>query len=106
MARDDLLLQAIPAKRRDEVLRVLRSVVRQVPSPYDAPIATTLAWFAYAAGDGTLANVALSRAFATDPDYSLALLIEASLDRQLPPSALVDVMRGAARDIEARDAAG
>jgi hypothetical protein len=105
-ARDDLLLQAVPPRHRDDVLRVLRAVVRQVPAPYDAPLATVLAWFAYAAGDGTLANIALDRALDTDPGYSLALLIETSLDRQLPPSVLEGVVRGAARDIAARDAAG
>jgi hypothetical protein len=65
-----------------------------------------LAWFAYAGGDGTLANIALARALRSDPDYSLARLVETSLDHQLPPSVLDEVVRGAARDIEARDAAG
>lgn len=105
-ARDDLLLQAVSPARREEVLRVLRVLVRRVPAPYDAPVATVLAWFAYASGDGTLANIALARALRTDPDYSLARLIETSLDRQLPPSVLEEVVRGAARDIDARDAAG
>ena len=105
-ARDDLLLQVVSPRRREEVLRVLRALVRRVPAPYDAPVATVLAWFAYAAGDGTLANIALDRALRTDPDYSLARLIETSLDRQLPPSVLEEVVRGAAHDIDARDAAG
>ncbi|HWC34633.1 MAG TPA: DUF4192 domain-containing protein [Mycobacteriales bacterium] len=105
-ARDDVLIQAVPPGRRSAILWLLRDAVRRVPPPYDAPLCTALAWFAYADGDGTTANIALDRALQTDPEYSLALLIAASLDRQLPPEALVEVMRGAARDLDARDAAG
>lgn len=105
-ARDELLVQAVPPRRREAILRVLRAAVRRVPPPRDAPICTALAWYAYADGDGTAANIALDRALESDPDYSLALLIAASLDRQLPPAALVEVMKGAARDLDARDAAG
>ncbi|HVS67858.1 MAG TPA: DUF4192 domain-containing protein [Mycobacteriales bacterium] len=105
-ARDALLVQAVPPARRAAILRMLRAAVRRVPPRQDAPLCTALAWFAYADGDGTTANIALDRALDSDPDYSLALLIEASLDRQLPPTALVEVMEGAARDFDARDAAG
>jgi hypothetical protein len=105
-ARDELLLQAVSPQRREVILRLLRVAVRRVPPPRDAPIATALAWFAYADGDGTTANIALDRALRSDPEYSLALLMAASLDRQLPPAALVEVMKGAARDIDTRDAAG
>lgn len=105
-ARDDLLIEAISPRRRDEVLTVLRAVVRRVPSPHDAPVCAVLAWFAYAAGDGTLVNIALDRALGSDPTHSLALLIETSLEQQLPPSMIEEVVRGAARDIAARDAAG
>jgi hypothetical protein len=105
-ARDELLVQAVPPRRRESILRMLRVAVRRVPPPDDAPLCTALAWFAYADGDGTTANIALDRALDSDPDYSLALLIAASLARQLPPEALVEVMKGAARDITSRDAAG
>ena len=105
-ARDELLVQAVPPRRREALLRVLRVAVRCVPPPHDAPLCTALAWFSYADGDGTTANIALDRALDSDPEYSLALLIEASLERQLPPATLVEVMRGAARDLDARDAAG
>ncbi|MGN6473937.1 MAG: DUF4192 domain-containing protein [Mycobacteriales bacterium] len=101
-ARDALLVQAVPPQRRETVLRVLRAAVRRVPPPRDAPVCTALAWFAYADGDGTTANIALDRALQSDPEYSLALLIEASLERQLPPTALVEVIKEAARDIDSR----
>jgi len=105
-ARDDLLVQAVSPPRRAAILRVLRVAVRCIPPPHDAPLCTALAWFSYADGDGTTANIALDRALASTPDYSLALLIEASLERQVPPHALVEVMEGAARDTGAWDAAG
>jgi hypothetical protein len=105
-ARDDLLLEAASARRRSQVLALLRVVIRRVPPPHDAPVCTVLAWFAYATGDGTLANIALDRALGSDPYYSLAQLIESGLDRQLPPSVIEEVVNGAARDIAARDAAG
>lgn len=105
-ARDDVLLQAVSPARREQVLRVLRAAARRTPSPYDAPLCTMLAWFAYADGDGTLANIALERALRSEPDFPLALLVRASLDRQLPPSSLMEVMGGAAREIAERDAAG
>jgi hypothetical protein len=105
-ARDELLVQAVPPLRREGVLRVLRAAVRRTPPPHDAPLCTALAWFSYADGDGTMANLALDRALGSDPDYSLGLLIEASLERQLPPDALVEVIEGAMRDLDAWDAAG
>jgi hypothetical protein len=105
-ARDDLLLQAASSQRRADLLGMLRMAVRRVPPPHDAAVCTVLAWFAYAVGDGTLANIALDRALGSDPSYSLALLVESGLDRQLPPSVIQEVVNGAARDIAARDAAG
>jgi hypothetical protein len=104
-ARDDLLVQAVSHQRRDAILAVLRAAVRRVPPPGDAGLCAVLAWFGYAVGDGTLVNVALDRALGSDPGHSLARLIEASLERQLPPSMIEEVVRGAARDIAARDAA-
>jgi hypothetical protein len=61
---------------------------------------------AYVGGDGAVANVALDRAFASDPDYSLAHLIADSLDHQVAPTMLEEVMRGAARDLKHRREAG
>jgi hypothetical protein len=105
-ARDDLLVQAASPYVREELLAMLRAVVRRVPAPHDAPVCAVLAWFAYSTGDGTLVNIALDRALGSDPGYSLARLIETSLDRQLPPAVIEEVVRGALRDIAARDGAG
>jgi len=106
VVRDEVLIRARKRRRRLALLRVLREVVRGVPPPYDAPLCATLAWVAYAEGEGVVANVALDRVFASDPDYSLALLIADALERQVPPSALEEVMRGAARDLRGRCEAG
>jgi hypothetical protein len=106
IVRDEVLIRARKRRRRKVLLRVLRHVVRRIPSPFDAPICATLAWVAYASGDGAVANVALDRVLATDPDYSLALLIIDALQRHVRPSVLEEVMRGAAGDLPGRRAAG
>jgi hypothetical protein len=106
IVRDEVLVGAVKPRGREVLLRVLRDVVRRIPPPLDAPICATLAWVAYASGDGALANVALDRALSTDPDYSLALLIADSLRRQVPPGVLEEVMREAGRDLRGRSAAG
>ena len=57
-------------------------------APFDAPVCTLLAVVAWCRGSGALANVALDRALASDPGYSLAALVRAGLDRQVPPAAV------------------
>lgn len=106
VVRDEVLVRARKPRRREPLLRVLCEVARQIPPPDDAAVCTALAWVAYASGNGVLANVALDRAFATDPVYPLARLIGDALERQVPPWVLEEVMRGAERDLRGRRAAG
>jgi len=106
VVRDELLVRADGAATRERLLPMLRAAVGQVPPPFDPPLCSMLAWFAYAGGNGVIANVAVDRALATDPSYSLALLIEDALFNQVPPSVLKKVMRGAARDLRRRSAGG
>jgi hypothetical protein len=106
VVRDEVLVRARKPRRRTILMRVLGDVVRRIPPPYDAAICATLAWVAYADGSGVITNVALDRALATDPTYSLALLTADALHRQLPPWWLEEVMRGAARDLRGRSGAG
>jgi AcrR family transcriptional regulator len=101
IVRDEVLVQGADKERLEVLLRIFRQVVRRVPPPYDAPVCTMLSWFAYADGDGTMANIALDRALASDPEYSLATLIADGLLRQVPPSCLQQVMSGAAGDLKA-----
>lgn len=96
-------------KARDEILgwsggahpgaflAVLADLVRVVPPPDDAPACTVLAWAAYQAGDGALAQCALDRAVASDPGYNLALLLQHALDRALTPARLGDVFKAAVK---------
>lgn len=63
-------------------------LIRKAEPPYDAPPATLLAAHAYLRGNGAYARVAVERALASDPGYSLALLLAEGLDRAVPPSLL------------------
>ena len=49
--------------------------------------ASLLAFTAWQSGEGALANIAISRALAADPEYSMARLLGQALDAGLPPSA-------------------
>jgi hypothetical protein len=106
VVRDQVLIRAVDRPSREVLLPVLRALVMQVPSPFDAPACAMLAWVAYADGEGVVANVMVERALVTDPTYSLAGLIADALYRQVPPRALEEVMREAARDLEHRSPAG
>ncbi|WP_369253244.1 DUF4192 domain-containing protein [Geodermatophilus amargosae] len=61
---------------------------RRAPVPLDGPPATLLAVSAWLRGDGAMANVALDRALAADPDAELPQLLADGLAACLPPSAL------------------
>ena len=76
----------------DAVTSLLVELCRRTPAPYDAPVCALLAWVTYAGGGGALVGIALERALATDPTYSLALLVAEALHRQVPPQLLRDVM--------------
>ena len=67
-------------------------VVRHVQPGYAAAPASLLAFAAWQNGNGALANLALDRALADQPRYSLALLLRGILDAGVPPSAAVPPM--------------
>jgi Domain of unknown function (DUF4192) len=62
-----------------------RHVLTRVTEPYTAAPACLLAFTAWRAGEGALANVALDRALATDPSYSMARLLQELFISGLPP---------------------
>ncbi|GGT68448.1 DUF4192 domain-containing protein [Actinomadura citrea] len=65
-----------------------RDIVRRVdPAHVPAP-ASLLAFAAYSAGDGGLANVALQRALDTDPAYSMAVILREVVNAGIPPAKL------------------
>jgi PAS domain-containing protein len=100
VVRDEILVRALEAPRRTTLRRILTEAARRLPTPVDAAICATLAFIAYADGDGVTANVLLDRTLGSDPAYSLGLLIADALHRQLPPRLFEDVMRGAAGDLK------
>jgi hypothetical protein len=61
---------------------LLGAATEYVPAP-----ASLLAFTAWQSGDGALASVAIDRALAADPDYSMALLLNQAIQAGLPPSA-------------------
>jgi hypothetical protein len=67
--------------------RLWTDVVRRAQPGYAAAPASLLAVTAWQGGDGALANIALDRALADTPGYSMALLLRSALDAGVPPSA-------------------
>jgi hypothetical protein len=72
---------------------------RRAPAPLDAAPATLLAVHAWLRGDGAMANVALTRALDSEPDYRLAVLLAQGLAACLPPAELRVMIRGALDDL-------
>jgi len=66
--------------------RLWSDLVRRACPGYVAPAASLLAFTAWQAGNGVLANVALDRALADDPDYSMAKLLRQVISAGAPPS--------------------
>jgi len=77
------------AKSDSEAIRtLLLDVVRLAVPPLDAPACTVYAMASYLKGNGLVATCALERALTSDPNYSLALILEEALARQVSPSLL------------------
>jgi Domain of unknown function (DUF4192) len=69
-------------------VRLWRDVLRRVREPYVPAPACLLAFAAWRTGDGALANIALDRALAADPHYSMARLLRELFVSGLPSSAV------------------
>jgi hypothetical protein len=83
--RDDAWARMDPA-HRDAHRRLWIDVARHAQPGYVAAPAALLAFVAWQCGDGALANVALDRALADDPRYSMALLLRQVITAGAPPS--------------------
>jgi hypothetical protein len=83
--RDDAWARMDP-EHSDAHVRLWIDVVRRARPGYVAAPAALLAFVAWQSGDGALANVALDRALADDPDYSMALLLRQVITAGTPPS--------------------
>lgn len=84
--RDDAWARMVPEHVQGH-LRLWTDVVRRVPARYVPAPASLLAFTAWQAGNGALANVAAQRALAADPEYSMALLLLDAIGAGVPPSA-------------------
>ena len=75
-------------------------VTRRAPAPLAAAPATLLAVSTWLRGDGAMADVALTRALAADPGYTLARLLARALSSCMPPAELRGLIREAVRSCE------
>ena len=84
--RDDAWARMEPAHWEAHI-RLWTDVVRGAATEYVAAPASLLAYVAWQAGRGSLAMVAIDRALAAQPGYSMAALIGGAVQAGLPPSA-------------------
>jgi hypothetical protein len=84
--RDDAWARMDPA-HWEAHQRLWTDVVRGAATEYVAAPASLLAFVGWQSGRGALAMVAIDRALAARPGYSMALLIAGALQAGLPPSA-------------------
>lgn len=82
--RDDAWSRMDPPYREAH-RRLWTDLTRRARPGYVAPAASLLAFVAWQDGNGALANVALDRALADDPRYSMAELLRAAIDGGAPP---------------------
>ncbi|MGA2831155.1 MAG: DUF4192 domain-containing protein, partial [Streptosporangiaceae bacterium] len=83
--RDDAWARMDPG-HHDAHLRLWTDLTRRAQPGYVAAPASLLAFTAWQGGNGALANVALDRALADDPGYSMAQLLRDVIDAGTPPS--------------------
>lgn len=84
--RDDAWARMDP-EHRGRHLRLWTDVVTGAAPEFVPAPASLLAFTAWQCGEGALANVAVERALAADPAYSMALLLADAVQAGLPPSA-------------------
>jgi len=83
--RDDAWARMLP-EHRTAHLRLWTDLTRMARPGYVCSPASLLAFVAWQSGNGALANVALDRALAEDPYYSMARLLREAVDSGAPPS--------------------
>lgn len=83
--RDDAWSRMDP-RHREAHLRLWADLTRLARPGYVSAPAALLAFVAWQSGNGALANVALDRALADDPHYSMAQLLREAIDSGAPPS--------------------
>ena len=86
--RDDAWARMDPARARAHQ-RLWADLTRHAQPGYIPAPASLLAFTAWQNGNGALANLALDRALADTPGYSMALLLRDTIDAGAPPSLAV-----------------
>jgi hypothetical protein len=81
--RDDAWSRMHPEHKAAH-LRLWTDLTRRARPGFVAPAASLLAFVAWQCGNGALANVALDRAQADDPRYSMATLLREVIDSGAP----------------------
>jgi hypothetical protein len=84
--RDDAWARMDP-EHRERHLLMWTDLTRNARPGYVAAPAALLAFVAWQCGNGALANVALDRALADQPGYSMAILLRQAITSGIPPSA-------------------
>lgn len=84
--RDDAWARMEP-EHRNAHRRLWTAVVTSAAAEFVPAPASLLAFTAWQAGEGALASVAVERALAADPEYSMAWLVSDAMHAGLPPSA-------------------
>lgn len=69
--------------------RLWVQLARRAAPGYDVVPLAMVGWFAWRGGDSTLARIAVDKCLRSDPDYSLARLLEEALDSAVNPATLV-----------------
>jgi hypothetical protein len=82
--RDDAWARMDP-EHREAHWRLWTDLTRLARPGYVAAPASLLAFTAWQSGNGALANIALDRALADDPRYSMAGLLRQAIDAGAPP---------------------
>lgn len=97
--RDTVLweLMELPQPGLHAALAALVPIVRAAPPGLVAPAATCAAICAWLVGDGARARIALDRALADNPAYTMAALVDGALRGGLPPSEWRAAMSGLTR---------
>src|SRR5262249_56972532 len=83
--RDDAWSRMLP-EHRETHLRLWTDLTRMAQPGYVAAPSSLLAFCAWQSGNGALANLALDRALADDPRYSMAMLLRQAIDSGAPQS--------------------
>jgi hypothetical protein len=99
----DEVLSWTAAESNTGVLAVLRELAPMALPPFDTNVLASLAWAAFAFGDGALASVALERALAADPEHGLAGLLATALDSGVTPTHLHQISRALGGLLETHD---